>query len=294
MRLLHPGEMGLGWFTLSGWGRAAPRAEVGVWADRGGWRCPACAEGRVHGVVTQPARGRATHSHPSQSRAPQGAQKGGARILHCASPPFPLSPCHPWCDPPRFALGAGRGGGACRLHRLCPSSRRTPVCRGTAEPRPLRDLLFTHRREGGVSTTPCAVPRARPLHPTFRMPHCAHRPACGTTSVWHPKGGAQGSCTRNARGVVLTRHAEGAPPGLHAVLHGPIARARAHSGVNPVTRPHANGGRVPAAPAACPPPSLHPRSLLERTPPSPHPICAGREGAQGGGPPPSRVLRSLG
>ena len=214
---------------------------------------------------------------------PRGHKKGERASSIVRPPPFPLSPRHPWCNPPRFALGAGRGGGACGLHRLCPSSRRTPICRGTAEPRPLRDLLFTHRREGGASTTPCAVLCARPLHPTFRMPHCARRPACGTTSAWHPKGGAQGSCTRNARGVVLTRHAEGAPPRFARGSARPHCTRTGAFRCDPVARPHANGRRVPAVPAACPPPSLHPRSLLERTPPSPHPVCAGREGAQGGG-----------
>ena len=161
--------------------------------------------------------------------------------------PLPLLPSHSRLQ------GDGRTATPARA-----SSARPPVCTS---------------QEGGVSTTPCAVPCAQPLHPTFRMPHCACRPACGTMSVWHLKGGAQGSCTQNACGVVLTCHAEGAPPSLHA---------HAHSGVNPVARPHANGGRVPAALAACPLPSLHPGSLLEWAPPSPHPICVGREGAQGG------------
>ena len=56
-------------------------------------------------------------------------------------------------------------------------------------PLPLHGLPFAHHPEGGMSTTPCIVPRSQPLrtppfgcHPAHTIPHAGQR-ARGTRMV---------------------------------------------------------------------------------------------------------------
>ena len=255
------------------------------------WRAPPASRrdgvGVVHPERTEMRRpprrgGPPILTPPSCSRAPfhdQGAQKRGNAHPPLRVPPLLRSP------PVRTRCGQRRG------------------CMRTAPPLPL--LLSHSRLQGdGGTATPARTSSARPPVRTSQRGGCEHNPVCCpvcTTPAPHlshatlrtpsrmrddervapERWGAGVVHAERTRGCAHTPCGRGTPRFARG-SRGPIARARAHSGVNPVARPHANGGRVPGAPAACPLPSLHPRSLLERAPPSLHPVCAGREGAQGG------------
>ena len=184
---------------------------------------------RLHRLTPSPfpdlLRLRAAHS-PSPSTA-RGCPLPGLRAGWCTLalrhrgralllPPFPGLPASP---PPLPAgrevgvrlSGRGREGAHARLLRPQLVQRggharrgmRTPVplpshsfCKGMgakrcAHPLPLHGLPFAHHPEGGMSTTPCIVPRAQPLrtppfgcHPAHTIPHAGWR-ARSTRMVGH-------------------------------------------------------------------------------------------------------------
>ena len=128
-----------------------------------------------------------------------------------------------------------------------------------AHPLPLRGLPFAHYPEGGVSTTPCVVPRAQPLrappfgcHLAHAVPHAGQRAhgtrKVGRTGVVHAERHA-GSCS-HAMGE--GRRRETAPPSCYPrVVRSPIeAHGVGQKGEgrgNParsvcVAPPHAKGG----------------------------------------------------
>ena len=114
--------------------------------------------------------------------------------------------CEGHCPPcvSRLAQRGGRAGGAYG-HPF--PFHRTPFVREW-EPNSVR-LPFAHDpcSKGGVSTTPCVVPRARPLrappfghHPTHAVPHAGQH-AHGTRKM-----GCAGVVHAGRHGVVLTRN----------------------------------------------------------------------------------------
>ena len=178
------------------------------------------------------------------------------------------------------------------------------MCVPSAWP-PVRTSPLQER--GCVSTTPCVVPRARPLrappfgrHLAHAVPHAGQRPR-GTRKV-----GAQGSCTRNGtRGRAHTQWGRGAAslrrPCFSCrprVVRGPI---EAHGvGRKGEGRGQPRAGRLRGTPArkrrewclrrpthlAAPPILLRSRATLpvhaRMGAPSPHPVRTGREGQKGG------------
>ena len=98
----------------------------------------------------------------------------------------------------------------------------------------------------------CEHDRARPsyktpVHPTFRMPPCARRPACGTTRAGHSKGGVRRDLVRGTtRGRAHTRCGRGVPAPILAAP--PIAPVRAPLPVHarmgePLCTPFTQAGR---------------------------------------------------
>ena len=144
-----------------------------------------------------------------------------------------------------------------------------------AHPLPLRGLPFAHYPEGGVSTTPCVVPRAQPLrappfgcHLAHAVPHAGQRAhgtrKVGRTGVVHAERHA-GSCSR-AMGE--GRRREAVPPSCYPrVVRSPIEAhgvgQKGEGSGNPAQRvcvapPHAKGGWgvCDAAPILTAPPLL--------------------------------------
>ena len=176
-----------------------------------------------------------------------------------------------------------------------------------AHPLPLHGLPFAHYPEGGVSTTPCVVPHARPLrappfgrHPAHAVPHAGQRARgtrqVGRTGVVHAERHA-GSCS-HAMGE--GRRREAAPSSCYLGLcAAPLRRMgegkRVKGGVTPRgafawhPRTQKEGGasatlhpssRPLPSSSVCAPLPVHARMWA---PPSLHPIRAagrGRDGAR--------------
>ena len=129
--------------------------------------------------------------------------------VHASSMPFLLPPRHPCCT--RLW-----GNGRTTEGRGCEHDRARP-------------------------------PYKTPVHPTFRMPPCARRPACGTTRAGHSKGGVRRDLVRGTtRGRAHTRCGRGVPAPILAAP--PIAPVRAPLPVHarmgaPLCTPFTQAGR---------------------------------------------------
>lgn len=216
-------------------------------------------------------------SHPLRRPGGRGRrQRRGApappasRIGSGAVPPVPA-----WVQ--RGLRSPHRGGRAgARQPRACPSCRRRLAQRGgragwgagcvslfcgTGVRASSMPFLLPPRHPccarpwGNGRTTEgrgCEHDRARPpyktpVHPTFRMPPCARRPACGTTRAGHSKGGVRRDLVRGTtRGRAHTRCGRGVPAPILAAP--PIAPVRAPLPVHarmgaPLCTPFTQAGR---------------------------------------------------
>ena len=179
--------------------------------------------------------GRACTSRVPPSSAVQ--KRGRARPLDRACPPFQMPASRPCCTRSFVGKRSHSGGGAPSYSTRGRRKRGEGWTLRERRAFPLHGLPLAHHREGGVSTTPHVVPRARPLRaPPFAC-HPAHAvPRAGRRRVAPERWGAgvmHAGRTRDARGVVLTRNAEGRSLPFGAprfacprVLRGPFARAR--------------------------------------------------------------------
>ena len=127
-------------------------------------------------------------------------------------PPFLMPAGRPCCTRPFVGKQSYGGGGA---PSYSPRGRRKRGEGGALRERrvfPLQGLPLAHHQEGGVSTTPHVVPRARPLrtppfacHPAHAVPHAGRRRVAperwgaGVVHTERTRGRAHTQCGRGAR-----------------------------------------------------------------------------------------------